>query len=546
MLNSYIILKGNPVEEKFREFLKYYESKVVELSRENSLSYFNASISGKPEDYQRSSELQLKLSRIFTNKEDFAKLKSFKESGEIVEPLLKRQLELIYNSYAENQYEEKLLEEIITLSTKVEEAFATYRVDVGGKSLTDNQIDEILSESTNSVELEETWKASKQIGALVEKDVIELVKKRNLAATQLGYKNYHEMSLLLSEQSAEEIEILFDELDELTRNAFVKLKSEIDSFLCQKYSITPEQLMPWHYQDKFFQHGPKIYSVELDSYFKEKDIEQLTKEYFDGIGLNIDNLISKSDLYEKEGKYQHAYCTDIDRCGDVRVVCNIKPTHRWMSTIVHEFGHAAYDKFINPTLPWSLHSHAHIFTTEAIAMLFGRFTSIPAWLKDVVGISHGEAEKISSACFNSLRLEQLVFTRWVQVMYRFEKSMYENPDQDLNALWWKLVERYQLIKKPAGRNNADWASKIHVALYPAYYHNYMLGELLASQLYGFITKNILKPDDSASFSNNKNVGEFLKTEFFSPGASLNWRELIQSSTKEPLSAKHYASQFIDS
>lgn len=534
------------MEEKFREFLKIYESKVVELSRENSLSYFEASISGKPEDYQRSSELQLKLSKIFTNKDDFAKLKSFKDSGEIVEPLLKRQLELIYNSYAENQYEEKLLEEIIALSTKVEEAFATYRADVGGKNLTDNQIDEILSESTNSVELEETWKASKQIGELVEKDVIELVKKRNLAANQLGYKNYHEMSLMLSEQSAEEIEILFDELDELTRDAFVKLKNEIDSFLCQKHSIAPEQLLPWHYQDKFFQHGPKIYSVELDSYFKEKDIEQLTKEYFNGIGLNIDDLISKSDLYEKEGKYQHAYCTDIDRCGDVRVVCNTKPTHRWMSTMLHEFGHAAYDKFINPILPWSLRSHAHIFTTEAIAMMFGRFTSIPVWLRDVAGISNEEVDKISSACFNSLRLEQLVFTRWVQVMYRFEKSMYENPDQDLNLLWWKLVERYQLIKKPAGRNNADWASKIHVALYPAYYHNYMLGELLASQLFSYITKNILEPTDSVSFFQNKKAGEFLKIEFFSPGASLNWRELVQRATKEPLSAKHYASQFIDS
>ena len=533
------------MEKMFREFLKEYENKVVELSKETALSYFEASISGKSEDYKRSSELQFRLSKIYTNKEDFAKLKSFKESEKISEPLLKRQLELIYNSYAENQFDEKLLEEIIALSTKVEEAFATYRADVAGKSLTDNQIDEILGESTNSAELEETWKASKQIGALVERDVIELVKKRNLAANQLGYKNYHEMSLRLSEQSAEEIEILFDELDELTRSAFVKLKSEIDFFLCQKYSIISEQLMPWHYQDKFFQHGPKIYSVELDSYFKEKDIELLTKDYFDGIGLNIDDLISKSDLYEKAGKYQHAYCTDIDRRGDVRVVCNIKPTHRWMSTMLHEFGHAAYDKFINPTLPWSLRSHAHIFTTEAIAMMFGRFTSIPVWLKDVAEISNYEAEKISSACFNSLRLEQLVFTRWVQVMYRFEKSMYGNPDQDLNSLWWSLVEKYQLIKKPVDRNYADWASKIHVALYPAYYHNYMLGELLASQLFSYITKNILEPGESVSFSQNKKVGEFLKNEFFAPGSSLNWRELIQSATKEPLSAKHYASQFID-
>ncbi|MCK7529636.1 MAG: hypothetical protein MZV63_00520 [Marinilabiliales bacterium] len=39
----------------------------------------------------------------------------------------------------------------------------------------------------------------------------------------------------------------------------------------------------------------------------------------------------------------------------------------------------------------------------------------------------------------------------------------------------------RLLAKPEGRNMPDWATKIHVALYPCYYHNYLLGELLASQ-----------------------------------------------------------------
>jgi len=532
------------MENLFREFLKEYESKVVDLSRETALSYFNASISGKPEDYQRSSELQLRLSKVFTNKEDFAKLKSFKESNTINDSLLKRQLELIYNSYSANQFEEKLLEEIIALSTKIEETFATYRVDVNGNKLSDNQIDEILDNSTNQTELEDAWKASKQIGSVVENDVVILVKLRNKAANQMGYKNYHEMSLDLSEQSTAELDSLFDELDDLTRDAFSKLKNDIDSFLSEKHKISLSQLMPWHYQDKFFQHGPKIYSVELDSYFENKNIEHITKEYFDGIGLNIDDLIERSDLYETEGKYQHAYCTDIDKRGDIRVVCNIKPNHRWMSTMLHEFGHAAYDKFINPELPWSLREPAHIFTTEAIAMLFGRFASNPVWLRDVIGIEGDEAEKISSACFNSLRLEQLVFSRWVQVMYRFEKAMYQNPNQDLNELWWCLVEKYQQLKKPAGRDSADWASKIHIALYPAYYHNYMLGEILASQLNKYIQKNILCGKDSISFKSNKNIGNYLKSRFFSPGSSMSWKDLIAISTEELLTAKHYANQFI--
>ena len=100
-----------------------------------------------------------------------------------------------------------------------------------------------------------------------------------------------------------------------------------------------------HYEDKFFQQGPKIYNSNIDNFFKEKDISKLTQEYFNGIGLNIDDLLTKSDLYEKEGKYQHAYCIDIDRAGDVRVLCNIKPNQKWMGTMLHEFGHAVYDNY---------------------------------------------------------------------------------------------------------------------------------------------------------------------------------------------------------
>jgi len=32
-----------------------------------------------------------------------------------------------------------------------------------------------------------------------------------------------------------------------------------------------------------------------------------------------------------------------------------------------------------------------------------------------------------------------------------------------------------MIDRPPGRDEADWAAKIHVALAPVYYHNYVLG-----------------------------------------------------------------------
>ncbi|GBD91067.1 peptidase family M3 [bacterium BMS3Abin04] len=534
------------MERELELFLNDLLKEIIPLTREAHIAYFNASISGKQEDYQKASRLELKLSKIYSNKKTFAGIKRFKNSKSINDQFLKRQIELLYNEFLSNQIDEKLIEKIIILSTKVEEKFATYRASVNGKNLTDNEIDLVLETSLDSDELEKTWKASKDIADTIVDNVLTLVKLRNEGAKSLGFNNYHEMSLALNEQNIDDMLKLFDDLDNLTSKEFLSLKEEIDTFLSKRYGIAKGKLMPWHYQDKFFQQGPKIYNVDLDKYFENFDVVELTRKYYNGINLNIDDLIEKSDLYEKEGKYQHAYCTDIDRSGDIRVVCNVKPNYKWMGTLLHEFGHAVYDKFINPKLPWLLRSHAHIFTTEAVAMLFGRFAADPAWLYDVAGVNKEEIKKNSDDCFNSLKLEQITFSRWVQVVFRFEKELYSNPDQDLNKLWWELVEKYQGIKKPEGRNKPDWASKIHIALYPAYYHNYILGELLASQLYFYIKDKVLGLSKSTfeSFANKKEVGNYLKNLFFSYGAVYPWNELIEKSTGEPLTPKYYAAQFV--
>lgn len=533
------------LKKEFFEFIDSFENKVVDLSKELSLSNFNATISGKAEDYAKTAELELKLKKVFANKDDFEKLKKLKESNDITDEVNKREIEVLFNAYSEFQIDEDLLEKTVSLASKIEQIFSTYRAEVNGKKITDNEIDKILEKSKDSNTLEETWKASKQIGQIISDDVISLVKLRNKAAQNLGYKNYHQMSLMLNELEPEFLDNLFDKLDELTRPKFFEIKEEIDQYLSKNYDIATDQLMPWHYQDKFFQQGPSIYSMDLDKYFENRNIEKLTDSYFEGIGLDIKDMLAKSDLYEKEEKYQHAYCTQIDKEGDVRVLCNIKPNYKWMSTMLHEFGHAVYDKYVSPNLPWVLREHSHIFTTEAIAMLFGRLASNPNWLKGMLNLSDDEKNKIVDESFKTLQLEQIIFSRWVQVIYRFEKTMFENPESDLNSLWWELVEKYQGLKKPLNRNEPDWAAKIHIALYPVYYQNYMLGELLASQLYFFIKEKVLKNTSSEkiSFIGKKEVGDYLKNLFFSYGALFKWDKLIISSTGEELNPEYWVKQF---
>ena len=539
--------KKEKMNDELKSFIKKHDSVMIPLYKEVALAGWNAAITGKSEDYKKSEDVQLQILKITSNKESLAKLKEIKISGLISDSLLARELDVLYRTYLMAEADTAKLNAAVRMQTQIEMKYSNFRTEVKGKKLSDNDVEDILKNSKNTEEQKAAWMAQKQIGPLVASDLKKLVKLRNEIAKDLGFKNYHSMSLTLSDQDPKEVSSLFEELDTLTKGSYAEVKADIDNYLVKYYGLkSKDDLRPWNYQNRFFQEAPKIYDVDLDKYYKDKNLEVLTSTYYAGIGLPIDEILKKSDLYEKPGKNQHAFCSDMDKEGDVRVLCNIKPNSYWMGTMLHEFGHAVYDRYKEMTVPWDLRDPAHTFTTEAIAELFGRFASNPQWLKDNAGISEEEKMKIADNALKSLRLQQLVFSRWAQLMYNFEKSMYEYPDQDLNKLLWDLAEKYQMLKRPEGRNEPDWATKIHIATYPCYYHNYLMGEILASQLYYYIVTNVIKSEDFKfqSFSNNKGVGEYLKAKVFMPANRYYWNEMIEKATGEKLTAKYYAKQFV--
>ena len=132
----------------------------------------------------------------------------------------------------------------------------------------------------------------------------------------------------------------------------------------------------------------------------------------------------------------------------MRVLANCEPGTRWLGTMVHELGHAAYYLAIDSELPWILRQPAHTFTTEAIAMLHGRLVRDETFLERFASVAPEVARDPRN--LEMQRREMLVFAAWVQVMTRFERELYRDPDQDLGALWWQLVERHQRVAPPAG------------------------------------------------------------------------------------------------
>ena len=86
------------------------------------------------------------------------------------------------------------------------------------------------------------------------------------------------------------------------------------------------------------------------------------------------------------------------------------------------------------------------------------------------------------------------------------------------------------------------AAKIHVVSAPAYYHNYMMGQLFACQVHATIAREVLKAKDipNAVYTDNKKVGEFMKARVFAPGATLPWNDLTKHATGAELNAKAFS------
>jgi peptidyl-dipeptidase A len=544
LIRPAVALAKEDTTDAARDFIKHYEQTVVPIEISLSRAWWDANTSGSDEAFAQKEVLDKQMNALLANAEDFELIKTIK-AGKIGDAQVARQIELLYLLYLGKQVDVVLLNRMSSKANEIEKTFNQFRAPFGDKTLTDSQVRDILLKSKNSDERRQAWEGYKQVGANVAEDLRELVQMRNQAARALNFKNYHEMQLAINEQSQVEVLALFDELDKLTRDPFARAKAEMDKSLAEQCGVSIDELQPWHYHDPFFQEPPAVYEVDLGAPFAKADILQICREFYTGIGLPIDDVIKRSDLYEKPKKSPHAFCTDIDREGDVRVLANIVPNEYWMSTMLHELGHSVYtSKYIPMELPYLLRVNSHILTTEGVAMMFERFATDADWLA-AYGVKVDDPAAYTAASHRMRRDKLLIFSRWCQVMLRFEMAMYENPDQDLNKLWWDLVENYQMMKRPEGRNAPDFASKIHVVTAPAYYHNYMMGELFACQVHAAIAKDLKLPGQPATaiYTRDPRVGEFMKAKVFDPGAFLPWNELTKHATGEELNAKAFAAEF---
>src|SRR5262245_7511457 len=95
-------------DARARRFIAEHEDKIRPLERAVSMAWWEANITGKDEDFKTKEDAQNRLDLALSDTKRFAELKGVKEAG-VKDPLLARQIEVLYLYYLEKQVDPELL-----------------------------------------------------------------------------------------------------------------------------------------------------------------------------------------------------------------------------------------------------------------------------------------------------------------------------------------------------------------------------------------------------------------------------------------------------
>lgn len=521
------------MKHSFEEFLDSFIPLIAAKSRQlNKISWI-LETTGSKDAADLRAEFDTELRFFFNDRAIYNRLIEWTNDRSLTDFSLKRQLNILVRAFKQNMIPKELLSDISKKESELSLSYTNFRPKIAGKEVSDNEIRDILKNELDPKERQKAWEASKEIGNVLAPQILALVKKRNEAATELGYVDYFQMQLELQEVDGIWLFEFLEALVTSSEETYADTIAQIEQEQSQRFGVDIEALGPWAWAEPFCQEDPTD-AGSLDSLVANADICDVGIKFYERMGIDVLPIERQSDMYEREGKNQHAFCINIDRSSDVRTLNNVKPTIKWLETVLHEYGHAIYEIGFDDQLPWLLREPPHMITTEAMALLAGR----QAYLPEVLSFISNDKELIKKAGQN-LKRRQLIFSRWVLVMTYFERELYHNPDQDLNKLWWSLVDKYQKIRVPKMRETSnDWAAKYHIGLAPVYYYSYLLGEVFASAI-----EEILVAKTGSKGIANEAAGVFLQDKLFAPGNRMSWSDLICHVTGDKLDPAHWINHF---
>jgi peptidyl-dipeptidase A len=548
-------------QKEAQAFLDDYSVKYKELSYAASEAEWALNtkiLEGDSTNAVAAREAKEALSAFTGSTENINKARTLLQHKQDLFSLQIKQLEKILYMAANNpQTVPELVKARIKAETEQTEKLFGFDFKIDGKSVTTNEIDDILKKEDDLSRRLKAWEASKEVGKVLKDGLENLQRLRNQTVQALDYKDFFTYQVSDYGMTTAEIMELMQKLNRELRPLYRELHTYARYELAKRFGVAEvPDLIPAHWlPNRWGQDWNTMVTaegVDLDAALRQKTAEWLVQQgeqFYVSLGFPLLPPVfwEKSSLYPLPAgtnykKNNHASAWHMDLENDVRSLMSVEPNAEWYETVNHELGHIYYFlAYTNPDVPVILREGANRAYHEAMGSLLGLAAMQKPFIEYLRLIAaNGKTDDQKLLLKDALNY--VVFIPFsAGVMSEFEHDLYANnlPKDQYNRRWWELCEKYQGMSPPSprGEENCDAASKTHINDDAAQYYDYALSYILLFQLHDHIATKILQQDVHATnYYGKKEVGDFLR-DIMRPGASRDWREVLHEKTGEDLSAR---------
>jgi peptidyl-dipeptidase A len=558
--------KTNPAQERAAQYLMSYNEEFQQLStiaNEKSWNLNTKIVEGDTITQKEFEDANNAFLTFAGSQANIDSARNFLAIKDQLTPLQTKQLQqILFQAGGSPATAADAVRELTKTNAEQTKVLFGFDFKIDGKSVTKNDINNILSTSSKLPERLKAWTASKEVGVPLKQGLVKLRDLRNQTVQALGYSDF--FSYQVSEYGMTKDEMV------AMSEGFIKdiwpLYRELHTWaryeLAKKYNQKVPDYLPAHWvTNQWGQDWTAMVSVSglnLDDTLKTKTPEWIIKkgeQFYMSLGFPAlpESFYEKSSLYPLPAdapykKNNHASAWHIDYDKDVRSLMSVEANTEWWETTLHELGHIYYYiSYSTPEVPIILRGGANRAYHEAIGTQIGLASLQKPLLESVNLIPKGTASNDTLKLLSDA-LQHIVVIPWgAGVMTQFEHSLYsENLSvNEFNKKWWELVRKYQGIEPPSARDEkfCDACSKTHIIDDAAQYYDYTFAEILLFQFHDHIASNILKQDVHATnYWGSKETGDFLK-KLMSTGATIDWREHLKSTIGTDVSAKPLLNYF---
>ena len=379
-----------------------------------------------------------------------------------------------------------LLQEENRLSTEYQKLYASARIEFMGKTVTIAQLGPYKQDPDRTVRkaaIEAEGGFFDQHRQELDELYDKLVKNRTEQAKKLGFENYVPLGFIRMGRNCYTPEDLSSFRSQVVRD-LVPLTVKVKARQAKRLGIDDFKFYDNTFMFKGGSAKPQGTPEEIMAAGRRM-YHELSEETGEFIDLMLENELF--DVLAKEGKAPGGYCTSLPDYKYPFIFSNFNGTSGDVDVLTHEAGHAFADYIAGQTVdihalrcPTMEGAETHSMSMEFLTAPWHHLFFGP--LTDKYELSHAE--------------DALLFIPYGCLVDHFQEEMYLHPEytpQQRNEAWLRLEKLYRpyidFDGLPFYGRGAGWQRQLHIYLYPFYYIDYCMAQVMSLQVFALSLEN---------------------------------------------------------